>query len=368
MRPLSVLFLNPLGENDWGGVETWMFAVAKGIAADGSAVAAAARPGSRFLARFADAGFEGEKLGFRRDFGPRDLWRLRRILKSRDVDVVVTKLDRGIRSAGLASALGGNAAVVMRQGLFEVKDGFRHRFAYRWVDRIVTPARTIRERILETGVLPGERVDHVPNGVDVERFAAVPARGMAFREAHGIPDGPLFVNTSRLHDQKGLDVLLPAFAGLEGQPRLLLAGAGKREEPLRDLAANLGVANRVHFTGHVDDVPGLLSAADHFVLSSRFEGMPNNVLEAMAAGLPIVATTVGDVPFMLTDGEDARLVQPDDGEALGSAMAALLADGEDAARLGAAARRRAEAEFPVATMVERTAEALRRAVEERGKR
>jgi len=360
-----VLFLNPLGERDWGGVETWMFSVAKGVAAQGFSVTAAARRGSRFLERFAKAGFSGETLAFRRDFGPLDTWRLRRILKRRAIDVVVTKLDRGIRAGGLASALGGGAAIVMRQGLFEVKDGFRHRFAYRWVDRIVTPARTIRERILETGVLPGDRVDHVPNGVEAARFARDDTRGAAFRRDHELPPGPLLVNTSRLHFQKGHDVLLDAFATLPDTTRLLLAGAGKGDAAIRERAAALGVSDRIHLPGHVDDVPALLSAADGFVLSSRFEGMPNNVLEAMAAGLPIVATTVGDVPYMLTDGEDARLVPPEDAAALGAAMSDILADPERAARMGAAAAKRAVEAYPVESMVTRTTESLAAAIARR---
>jgi len=360
-----VLFLNPLGERDWGGVETWMIAVAAGIAARGFEVTAGARRGSRFLERFAEAGFPGETLAFRRDFGPLDTLKLRRILRRRGIDVVVTKLDRGIRAGGLASALGGGAAIVMRQGLFEVKDGFRHRFAYRWVDRIITPAKTIRDRILTAGVLPADRVDHVPNGVAAERFESDPARGTAFREEHGIPAGPLLVNTSRLHDQKGHDVLLAAFATLPGTTRLLLAGAGRRDGAIREQAADLGVADRVLLPGHVDDVPGLLSAADAFVLSSRFEGMPNNVLEAMAAGLPIAATTVGDVPFMLTDGEDARLVPPDDPAALGAALRDLLGDGLLASRLAAAARRRVVATYPVEAMVDRTAESIQAAADRR---
>jgi glycosyltransferase involved in cell wall biosynthesis len=112
----------------------------------------------------------------------------------------------------------------------------------------------------------------------------------------------------------------------------------------------------------VDDVPGLLSIADAFVLSSRFEGMPNNVLEAMAAGLPIVATTVGDVPFMLADGRDARLVPPEDPAALGAALEEVLADPDGAARLGAAAAERVVRTYPVEAMVSRTAESLLAAV------
>ncbi|MHC4473357.1 MAG: glycosyltransferase [Planctomycetota bacterium] len=364
MEPLSLLLLNPHGEEGWGGVETWMLAVARGLAREGHRVAACARPASRLLSRLAADGFETEVLALRRDLGPIDVLRLRRILRRRAVDVVVTKLDRGIRTAGLASRLGGRAAVVQRQGLFEVKEGFRHRFAFRWVDRIITPSRAVLGRIAASGAVPEDRVDHVPNGVDAGLFGNDPARGNAFREERGLPPGPLLVTTSRLHDQKGHDLMIRALAALP-DAQLAVAGRGKREPEIRELAREVGVAARVHFLGHVDDVPALLSAADLFVLASRFEGMPNNVLEAMAAGLPIVATAVGDVPLMLEDGVSGLLVPPEDPGALSGALARLLSDPGLARALGEAARRRARERYTVEAMVTATEASLRRAVEER---
>jgi len=365
VEPLSLLFLNPLGEEDWGGVETWMLAAARGLAERGHRVAACARRSSRFLDRFSAEGFETESLAFRRDFGPLDVMRLRRILRRRRIDAAVTKLDRGIRVAGLSSAIGGGAAVVQRQGLFEVEDGIRHRFAFRWVDRIVTPAGVILDRIVESGAFPVERIDHLPNGVDADRFKPDSDRGRAFREMNGLPAGPLLVSTSRLHEQKGHDLAVRALADLPGEARLALAGAGKCEAGIRERARELGVADRVRLLGHVDEIPDLLCAADAFVLASRFEGMPNSVLEAMAAGLPIVATAVGDVPRMLEDGVSGLLVPPEDGRALAGALARVLDDADLARALGRAARASAVERHPIDAMVVATETCLRRAVEHR---
>src|SRR5690606_36774435 len=111
-----------------------------------------------------------------------------------------------------------------------------------------------------------------------------------------------------------------------------------------------GVAPRVRFLGHVEDPEDLLRAADLFLLPSRDEGMPNSVLEAMATGLPVVASEVGDVPAML--GGTGVLVPPGDAAATTVAVAALLADPARAAALGRAARERAVAVYPVERMVE----------------
>lgn len=359
--PLSVLLLDPIGREDWGGVETDMLRAAVGLTRRGHLVTAAGRDRSRFLSRLAGAGVETLPLALRRDFAPLDAIRVRRFARRHRAGVVLTKLNRGLRLCGLARLLGAGISVVHHQGLYEIGEGFRHRLSFRWVSRILTPARAIRERIGESGIFPVERVDWVPNGVDPERFAADAAARAAARERFGFPDGAVLVNTARLHDQKAHALLLRAFATLPGRPTLALAGRGRLEPELRALAAQLGIADRVRFLGHVDDVPDLLRASDVFVNAAHVEGMPNNVLEAMAAGLPIVATEVGDVGAMLDGGGAGRLVPPGDAAALAAALREVLESPGRGAELGAAARRRAREVYPVDRMLDGVEACLARA-------
>lgn len=154
------------------------------------------------------------------------------------------------------------------------------------------------------------RVHVIPNGVDFDRFAhAVPLS----REELGLPlESRLLVAVGRLHRQKGFDVLIDAVAPLLGADRkrhLLIAGEGPDRKALTSQVARLGLQNHVHLPGRIEDIPGLLKGADLFVLSSRWEGMPNVLLEALSAGTPVVATSVEGVRDIL--GREAQsLVVP----------------------------------------------------------
>lgn len=130
-----------------------------------------------------------------------------------------------------------------------------------------------------------------------------------------------------------------------------VVGGGVRLNEVTALARQRGLGDRMRFFGHRDDVPALLAASDAFVLPSRSEAMPNGVIEAMAAGLPIIATAVGGIPEIVTHGETALLVRPDDAPALASAMLTLINAPERAAGFGAAARRAVERRFSFDRMV-----------------
>jgi glycosyltransferase involved in cell wall biosynthesis len=152
----------------------------------------------------------------------------------------------------------------------------------------------------------------------------------------------MLLTVGRLHRQKGIDVLIRAVADWAGpahQPVLAVAGEGPERSALQQFAGELDVP--LLLLGQRSDIADLLSAADVVVLPSRWEGSPLAAREALSAGRPLVATTVGGVPD-LVDSSAARLVAPDDPGALGAAIAGLLADPTAAAALGEAGRRAAE--------------------------
>lgn len=201
--------------------------------------------------------------------------------------------------------------------------------------------------------LAPERLHVVPNGLDLERYAA-PAP--LSRAGLGLPaDAPLLALVGRLAvETKGHLDLLRAMGepGLEAC-RLLVVGDGPDRARLERAVADLGLAGRVALAGHRADVEALFGLADIAVMASRHESSPNVILEAWAAGRPVVATRVGGVPELVRDGADGLLVPPGDPPALAAALRALLADPALARRLGEAGRARVYADYTAAAMARR---------------
>jgi glycosyltransferase involved in cell wall biosynthesis len=195
----------------------------------------------------------------------------------------------------------------------------------------------------------------VPNGIDADAFARPNCVGPLRREL-GIPAAAPVVGTvGRLDEVKRQDLLLRAFASVRrGVPaaHLLLVGDGPQREPLRRLAAELGLSECVHFAGYQSRPERHLHLMSAFALTSRVEGMPLAILEAWAAGVPVVATRVGGVPQMIADGQTGVLIDSGDENALAAALIGLLTDQGRAARIGAAGRARVRERFGLEHMVE----------------
>jgi glycosyltransferase involved in cell wall biosynthesis len=181
----------------------------------------------------------------------------------------------------------------------------------------------------------------------------------------GIPhDSPLVVAVGRLIEQKNHPTLLRAFARVHAErpsARLAILGGGPLEAETRGLAEELGLAGAVVLPGRTE-IRDWLERADVFAHSSRWEGFGIVLLEAMLAGLPIVATRVSAVPEVVVDGETGLLVEPGDDAAFSAALAALVADPDRARSLGEAGRARARSEFSVARMTAATLDVYRDAV------
>ena len=226
------------------------------------------------------------------------------------------------------------------------------RLVARGADVFLAVSSEDRRRMIAVEGIDPAAIRIVLNGIPA------PRRGSGdVRRELGIPaEAPVIGTVSVLRKQKALDILLHAGATLLSEfpaLRILVAGVGPEEERLRSLAAELGLESAVTMLGLRSDVPDVLAALDVFVSSSDFEGTPLALIEAMAAGRPIVATRVGGVPDLIDEGVHGLLVEPRDAEALARVVAELLRDPKRRAELGARALERQRRELGVDLMIRR---------------
>lgn len=236
---------------------------------------------------------------------------------------------------------------------------------YRRFRTVAAVSEEIRGVLVRAGVA-ADRVPVIPNGIPLEQVPLPAAKRKALRAELGAADGDFLVlSAGRLSAQKDQATLLRAIGRLEpsGRPvRCVVAGDGELHAPLEALIAENRWQAKIRLLGFRDDIPALLQAADVFVLSSIDEGMPMILLETAAAGTPIVATPVGDVPKLLRDGETGLVVPKGDDGALAGALRRLRDDPALAAALGQAAREQVSREFSSAAMYDHYCEVYRQNV------
>jgi len=257
--------------------------------------------------------------------------------------------------------------VITMHGSHYYRGRLRRRLALRLAvalsEQVVAVSKQLANQMSRDLWVRPARIITIPNGV---RFR--PAERSTLREELRLAVGdPLLVAIGNLYPVKGHRNLLDALGLLaDRHPRahVAIAGRGDAADALLARARELGLADRVSLLGLRADVPGLLMAADIFVLPSRSEGLPLALLEAMFAGCAIVATDVGEVRSVLADGEAGVVVPPENPVALAGALDRLLSNPTEARRLAAHARRRAQAEYDVSRMAARYA-ALYRVVLDR---
>lgn len=320
-------------------------------------------PGLVF-ARLRGAGIPTRCVGMRHKADLPALFRLARALRRGRPWILHTFLFHANILGRLLGRLSGVPHVVSSERIMELEGPFR-RWVNRWTgglaDRIVVVSEAVGRYAAETVGLDPGRITVIPNGVEVGPVPDGAARAIA-RERLGLPPEATVIGTvlARMDRQKGVDVLLAAAARLpalrRGAAILVVIGGRPDEGVALGRATPLGLDGAVRFLGPREDAVALLPGLDIFVLSSRAEGLPNAVLEAMAAARPVVATAVGGTPEVVVHGETGLLAPSEDPAALAAALQELLDDPARAAAMGVAGRRRVEDRFTVERMVEATQE------------
>jgi glycosyltransferase involved in cell wall biosynthesis len=304
-----------------------------------------------------DAGIEVRYLGKRPGFDYRMYYRLPPVLNELKPDIVHTHL-HVFRYALPFLLLRKKAALLHTvHNLADREIEPRLRWLQRYaLKNGVVPVAVAEEVADSLGRLYGiQRCHVIPNGIPTDRYARPQIPGKEWRAREGFGENDvLFVCVARFAPQKNHALLVKAFAlgpALNHSAHLVLVGAGDLQDQLEEQVNNLGLAGQVHFLGLRSDIPEVLGAMDVLVLSSDYEGNPLSVMEAMAAGLPIVSTAVGGVPNLFESGKEGYQVQPGDVLSLSNSMTFLLRNREARQSFGMAAARRARKTYDASMMV-----------------
>lgn len=214
-----------------------------------------------------------------------------------------------------------------------------------WFPAVIAVSGPIRDTLIARGADPA-RVHRIPNGVDHQRYRRIAGVRSRMRHELGLADDTIVIGAvGRLSREKRFDLLLESAAAATSRPTVLLVGDGPERDDLGARIAALGLGERARLVGQRPDIPDLLQAMDIYVQTSDTEGIPNAVLEAMAAEVAVVATDVGGTGELITGGEHGLLVPKGDVARIAAAIDATAADAAATASRVAAARARIEREL-----------------------
>ena len=286
----------------------------------------------------------GLKLGF--------ALRLRKIINAWQPDIIHTHNETGHFYAALASVGRRKSRLIHtkhgRDNPENKKAVARHRLSSRLSDVIVAVSDDVAKVCEEVEKVPAHKLRTIVNGIDLESYLKIDRQG-------GNPQPIVFGHVGRLSEVKNQKLMIDAFAQVCREIpdcRLVIAGDGPLRNELEDQASGLGVSDQVSFLGYRSDIASVLSDFDVFLLSSVSEGTPLVVIEAMAAGLPVVATNVGGLAQMLKDQQCGFLTPSGDAQALAGRMIELAANHEMRLRFGERARQIAAARYNLRRMID----------------
>lgn len=347
-----------------GGGERHLADLANGLAARGHELHVALRSGSLLIGELAAVGVKVSTMPLRNALDAPSARQLARLVRRQEIQIVHAHLARDYPLAAYATRRNPRAKlIVTRHVLFSLNR--LHRLVLSQATRVIAVSEAVARAIRAQGLVPGERIVVIPNGVDVDRFEQARARfaGLAFRHRWNIPENQLLIGSvGEIRPLKGFEDFLRAAAIIVRKfpnSDFLIAGvdashSGEYRKALERLIADLDLARHVRLFGWLDDLPSFYCALDAFVSASHTESFGLVIAEALVSGTPVVATRTEGAEEILSPAETANFVPVGDVEALAAAVAALLKN-PDASRLAATtAAQIARQRFSVDRMVEAT--------------
>lgn len=338
----------------WGGQSNRILIVCRELAHKGHDVTIAAPPQSELIRRAQDAGiriYDGAL--FARGFRPiqiiKDVLGLRAYIRKEAFDIIHTHGSQDSWAAALAlSGLRKRPHLVRtKHNIFPIEDHVFNRWLYgKATEKIVCISRAIVDYCASKPYLKRENFVLIHSAVNADYYGG--GDGVKIRREFNLQNRFVAGIIGRLRSEKGHPYLLKAIAKIKDQiPNfsLFVCGDGTLFRELHEQSEKLGIADRTIITGFRKDIPDILAALDLFILPSLSEGLGTAVLEAGAAGLPIIASNVGGIPDIIDDGKNGRLVPPADADALADAILYFYQNRETAHQYGTAVREHVRSNF-----------------------
>jgi len=352
---MRILFVNTTLA--WGGGEIWIMDMLSGLRERGHEVSLLCARSSDLAERARAERFAAIPSRIGGDLDPVVIWHARQAITRNRIELVCTNTEKALRLAGIAAKLSGGIPVVAcREVDRAIKSTAAYRISYGWLASALTVnSRATLTTLLESAPwLAGRPITVIYKGIRLSEGTKKPKGDLA-RE-FGFPEkAPVVCFVGRLDEQKGISYLLDAWVRVRKKrmdARLLFIGEGNLQEFIGKFVADHGLGECVRLAGFRRDPRALLPQCAMLVLPSLWEGFGYAALEAMAAGLPVVASRTSSLPEVIVDRETGILVEPRDAGALADALLEILDDKRLSLKLGAAGRRRAEQRFSMRNMVD----------------
>jgi glycosyltransferase involved in cell wall biosynthesis len=350
---MNILFLNSLGKSKWGGGEKWMITAGKGLMDKGHRVIVACLQDSIIEKKAKDSKLEIFHFNI---FGDIAFWKkypLKTFLKENRIQVLVCCQNKDVRIGAKAARQLNVPAIFSRQGLQNISNKKKYIKPFtEYVDGIITNTLSIKEIYEGYEWFPENFIHVIYNGVEIpDNFKRID-----LYERYNLPsDHKIIFSSGRLDYQKGFDLLIDVAVRAKEENlnwQIIVAGKGKLKSDLQSLAERKGVSEAIHFIGFTDEIPGHLDASDVFVLPSRYEGMPNALLESMVIGKASVATDINGASELIEDGISGFLVESENTDQIFTKIKLLLHDHDLRKSMGDQAKKRVVRNFTINQMVD----------------
>jgi len=360
--PQKTKLLHVVGRFDFGGTERQQAELIKRLPADRYEQTIAAMQKGAFAAEVEERGIPVIEFPFTSFYdirAVRNYLALARLIRRERFQLVHCHNFYSNIFGTIAARLAGTRTIITSRrdlgGMFTKTQLRVQRLAYKFSAAVLANSQGVKRVLVENEQVSEAKIHCVYNGIDTDRFAPrEPSADVA--QSLGIaPGSPVVGKVGNLHPWKGFDVFIRIAAAVNASrpdARFLIVGDGTEHQRLKQMARELHLEQSVTFAGARGDIPEMLALMSVFVLSSPAEGLPNAVLEAMACGLPVVASNVGGVPETVSNGETGFLVSPGDAAGFAEKILQLLNDPTHARQMGEAGRRKVVEQFSCERLVE----------------